>query len=264
MTPSGRPEVAVAELEGPAPWRSPVPFLWLAVAVLLTGAVAALLTGVADPSESDDARARIVAAAGEATVRDFAFSTVIAGAESDEPGLTAEGRYDADTQRVHAYASEVGRPGVRMEIIVAGRVQYMRFDEGSAFAGATGGKPWGRAELPERATPTTSTGPTAFTEDPLGRFAELGQLRGPIVRVGEERVRGVDTVHFRTTIEKAGAPVAVDLWIDGNDRFRRFRQAADVGDTRVTTTLEVFEIGEPVSIDLPPEDQVGPLEPALS
>ena len=52
------PDVPVAELEDPAPWRSPVPFLWLAIAMLLMTAVAVLVTGAADRPEEQGAPAR--------------------------------------------------------------------------------------------------------------------------------------------------------------------------------------------------------------
>ena len=78
MTTSWRRDLSVAELEEPpGPWRNPVPFLWLLIVMLLSGAVAALLTGAAEPPEDGEARARIVADAdadadaGSVTAGDF-------------------------------------------------------------------------------------------------------------------------------------------------------------------------------------------------
>ena len=276
MTPTAPTDVGVvevAELTEPEPWRSPVPFLWLAIVMLVTGAGWALATGAADAPDEEDARARIVAAAGAADEGDFAFSMVLEfegrGDNRVASTTTMEGGYDADSRRLHATAK--GSPEFEMEIIVDGKVQYLRFASGSVFADATGGKPWGRVE---RAEPLEPAEPSPFTANPLERLAELGELTSPIVRVGEERVRGVDTVHFRTTIDQpavgastgtgtggeATRAVEVDVWLDEEDRFRRLRQSFHVDGTRFTSTFEVFDLGTPVSIDLPPEDQVGPFD----
>ena len=283
MTPApADPVDVVAELEAPPPWRSPIPFLWLAIAMLVTAALAALATGAADPDEDEDAGARIVAAAGSMTATDFGFSLVIEFDEAENPALngvmmTMEGRYDADRRRTQATTSSGITPVSEMELVNdGGRVQYLRFPSGGPFPDATGGKPWGRYELPER--PEATSGPTPFTENPLERLAELGELRSPVVEVGEENVRGVRTVRYRTTIDKSERPsptgkapseeyrasmrnVRVDVWIDGTNRFRRFRESSVVADARLTTTLEVFDVGQPVTIELPPEDQVGPFDP---
>ena len=262
MTPTSSAEVPVEELDEPAPWRSPVPFLWLAVAMLVTAAVAALLTGAADPPTDGEARTRIVAAAGSATAGDFAFTMELSFDDVDEStleGMTTamEGRYDADTKRLEGHAT--GSPGFEMDLIVADRVQYFRFPAASGFAEATGGKPWGRVERPERPEKADAL---PVTGNPLERLAELGRLRSPIVRIGEERVRGVDTVRYRTTIETPETDEAqLDVWLDEDDGFRRLRQRSEINGTTLTTTFEVFDLGRPVDIQLPPEDQVGPFSP---
>ena len=255
----------VAELEGPgpAPWRSPIPFLWLAIAMLVTAALAALASGAADAPEDGDASARIVAAAGSTTAVDFAFSSsltfddagneLIAGSST-----TMEGRFDAETGRMEMHTT--GDSGFSMDTIVDDRIQYTRFPAGSLFSGATEGKPWGRRELPER---RASGGLSGASENPLARLVELGRLRSPVVRVGEEQVRGVDTVRYRTTVADIGDAVSpLEVWLDGDDRLRRYRSTSEVEETRFTMTFEVFDIGTPVTIDLPPEDQVGTFDPA--
>jgi hypothetical protein len=109
---------------------------------------------------------------------------------------------------------------------------------------------------------------TPVGENPLDTFARLGKITGPIERVGEERVRGVPTVHFRTTVDASRGMadaeslrnLLVDVWLDDDDRPLRHRQTMtldDPGGTTVVSTMESFDHGKAVAIELPPADQVG-------
>jgi hypothetical protein len=94
---------------------------------------------------------------------------------------------------------------------------------------------------------------------------------------GTEEVRGAPTRRFSVTAGPPAAPAQLvalgefdnsvpamtyDLWIDAEDRLRRVRiEAPDEArprgeENRGVYELELFEFGAPVTIDLPPFDQV--------
>jgi hypothetical protein len=113
--------------------------------------------------------------------------------------------------------------------------------------------------------------------------------------VGQEEVRGVETTHYRASMNLAEAleqapagqreqleaafeqmggadevDLPVDVWIDEDDLPRRLRiemgslfAAAGLGDGTMTMTMELFGYGEPVEIEVPPADEVTPLAEAL-
>jgi len=130
----------------------------------------------------------------------------------------------------------------------------------------------------------------------------LESLRGvtgePEVVGEDEEVRGVPTTHYRATMdleealaqapaeqrerleaafeqigssgELGDADVPVDVWIDEDDLPRRVRVEMDsmfaalgLGDGAMTMTMEYFDYGDDVSIEVPPADEVTPLSEAL-
>jgi hypothetical protein len=254
----------VADLEPPTRPRSVVPFLWLAIMMLSTGAVTAAATGAADRREPDP-QARLATAAGVLEEVDFAFEVTLAleGSDTQANGFTIEGAYDADTRRVRGTVEAAGQ---EMEFIQDGAFQYLHVPAGSPLTETAAGKSWLRIDFTgviDEAALTTPVG-----ENPLDTFARLGKITGPIERVGEERVRGVPTVHFRTTVDASRGMtdaeslrnVLVDVWLDDDDRPRRHRQTMtldDPGGTTVVSTMESFDYGKAVTIELPPADQVG-------
>ena len=130
----------------------------------------------------------------------------------------------------------------------------------------------------------------------------LESLRGttgePEVVGEEEEVRGVPTTHYRATMDLAealeqapesqreeleaafeqldsdgdlaDAEIPVDIWIDADDLPRRMRMEMDsmfaalgMGDGSMTITMELFDFGEDVNIEIPSADEVTPMAEAL-
>ena len=269
---------AVAELEGhdagEAPWRSPVPFLWLAIAMLVSAAVVALFAGWADDDDegAGEARARVVAAAGATVAEDFAFSMELGFEGTDDPLLSdvwtrAEGRFDTDTGRTHmdtTMSIPNGEVTTVMTMVADREALYVRVDGVPMFAGATGGKPWGR--IPHGPNePSRYEG--QFIDSPLDRLQELGRLTSPVTHVGSERIRGVLADQYRTTVAPSGDDVRgdsdLDVWLDDAGRMRRMRSSTLVQGVRVVMTLEAFDLGEPVTVDVPPADEVGDFDTSV-
>ena len=121
---------------------------------------------------------------------------------------------------------------------------------------------------------------------------DLGHLRS-VVRVttlGEERVRGARTTRYRATVDLTRAAesssaerrgvrglasrlgltsIPVEVWLDDQQRVRRLAQTLDLSDAprsqdlaagplprRVEVSLELFDFGLPVTITIPPAEDV--------
>ena len=125
--------------------------------------------------------------------------------------------------------------------------------------------------------------------DPTNALDALeGVSRRTVVEVGDEEVRGVSTTHYTATIdmeeayqaaqdaaEEAGtdgpiideeqfdefvaaygdAPVETDIWIDDDGLVRRQTMVIEVMGQDMTQTMEFFDYGEPVEVDIPADDE---------
>jgi hypothetical protein len=275
----------IAELDRAATPKTGIdralPFLWTAVAVLLMTAIAAVVFGLADDETPAE---RVAAASGAAQSEDFAYEATVAGGVLPTP-LTLTGTVDGDTHRLRGSldmgaltGGAGGAGGFRLELVQDGTVQYYKLPATLLPAGT---KPWFRYDLATLGVPATARTGAGSTTNPLDALRQLDAVVGDVERVGDEEVRGTDTVHFHFVVDSMKANpeaaklipaelaerlkrVPVDLWLDGKDRPRRIRQTVDTGPSAggtVTTTVEAFDFGKEVVIDLPPADQVQEIDP---
>lgn len=121
--------------------------------------------------------------------------------------------------------------------------------------------------------------------DPRDAFAYLKAVSGSIETVGGESVRGVDTTHYRATIDAAkiesmlpaeqrqglgsldgllgqaglGA-IPIDVWLDSDQRVRKLELSLELGSgsqkASASLTMELYDYGEPLDVSLPSADQV--------
>ena len=134
----------------------------------------------------------------------------------------------------------------------------------------------------------------ASSGDPTQALQFLRGAGADVAEVGKEPVRGEATTHYRGSIDmnKAAAaappeqqqafqklaqlyaqPLPVEVWIDGEGRLRKMTYAMDLSKLNpppqatagekptgsFTFTMELFEFGTPVSVTVPPADQVSDL-----
>jgi hypothetical protein len=268
----------VAELDPPASGRAgrALPFLWVVVGVLLIAAVVGAVVAGGD----DRSPAERVAAAPDA-VKDagtFAFQiTAETAIASTKNTVTIDGQVDAATKRSKAKLSLLGND---VETVTDGTFLYLHLPE---VARPAGGKSWIKVDA---AALAPGLGGGGIGTSPLQTFDEL-RAKGQVTEVGKEEVRGEDTTHFRTVLDltaqldkipagsgidadamrKQLAAVPVDVWLDGKDRIRRERVVLHLdlplggalpgaSGFDVTTTVEAFDYGKDVTIDLPPADDV--------
>ena len=260
--------VPVSELEPPTtPSAAPRLLGVLAVVLLAAAIVSAVVVQGNDRSPQE----RFVAIQGAVAEEPFAFEMTFAG---DGIELSMTGFVDPATTRTKAemdmssmLPEGAGVPP-KISMISEGTTAYLlvpvapgappqwaKIDAATLTKGATGGLPSGT--------------------NPLDSFEQLRAVDAEIEDLGEEDVRGTKTTHFRTTLDltkaldavpdpRAAAALAgmdavpVDVWLDEDDRPRRQRMTFELpgGLGKMTLTIEAFDFGKPVDIELPPADQV--------
>ncbi len=174
---------------------------------------------------------------------------------------------------------------LKMSMIVIDAKMYMKFGLLNALSGNPTTKPWTVVDTKSLGIDSGDV-LAAQGADPTQGLDFLSGLGGSAKEAGTEKVRGVDTARFDTTVDLAtllkNSPadqqaqaklmfgnktsLPVSLWIDGQNRARRFDITFEVTQQGQTipakTSYEFFGFGEKVSISAPPASQVGP-NPAL-
>jgi hypothetical protein len=119
--------------------------------------------------------------------------------------------------------------------------------------------------------------------DPTTGLQFLRGISGAITKVGAEAVRGEPTTHYRAIVDPIKAAInapdgleayiqqlvkalgskPIDAWVDSQGRVRRIRltlglSAIDASSPikSMDVTTEFYEFGTPVSVTVPPADQV--------
>ncbi len=227
-----------------------------------------------DPQSIVEATAAKTAAATPASVS--ASDSFEGGASAPNPS-TVEGAVDGDSGRVTVTA-ETGGTTLTTEIAHDGTVFYVKPPAGAQIPE---GKDWVRLDIAEF-SPGTS-GLRDFLRflqaDPLRILSFVTAGIEDVEEIGPEQIRGVDTMHYSGTVNveaaaegsdelaEAFAQLAqtsdlpefrADLWIDGEGVCRRlayeFSNPADAGGGIARTTIEFFDFGEPVDLDLPSDE----------
>jgi hypothetical protein len=199
----------------------------------------------------------------------------------DGSGVTALGGSGADA------SSRKGRFTVRtegrsIEMRVLGTTVYAQLPPGAARQKLAGGKPWIKVDSSEAASALTGPGQAPDVQ------AQLAYLRGAqhATKVGTQTVDGVATTHYRTTVPvsalkvpglKAGRPMTIDVWVDGQQRVRLEKgtlaftagsgTGADSGSARggsIDMTMHLTDFGTPVDVSAPPSGQTTDITRKLS
>jgi hypothetical protein len=174
-----------------------------------------------------------------------------------------------------------------MQIVVDGTTAYLRIPMLQALTGTSG---WLSATPEELAAAGGSLGVTGGTGDPSQLLDTLRGVAGAVDEVGPDEVRGVATTRYRATVDLADAierapevqreemqamldqlgadvtSIPVDVWVDADGLARRL--VMDFGDLAAqvmgvdgsaTLTLELFDYGEDVTIEIPDPSEVTPI-----
>ncbi len=123
--------------------------------------------------------------------------------------------------------------------------------------------------------------------DPRDVFAFLKAVSGKIDAVGTDKIRGVETNHYRAVIDTSKlaqlvpeaqrqslgtfdqaarqsglTALPLDIWIDADQRVRKLSIDIDVKQpgtdksVKGSLVVELYDYGKPLKLDLPPADQV--------
>ena len=175
--------------------------------------------------------------------------------------------------------------GWRIDAIRDGSTRYVRFP---ALAGKLPeGKAWIRSE--DGAAASDLEGLGQLTEvDPRELLEILREVSGDVETVGTETVRGAETTHYRATLDATSATASVpeadredfraladkllsqsglseiplDVWIDDDGLLRKFQldvsatQPGASEPSRAALTFEIWDVGRPVAIEVPPASGV--------
>lgn len=123
--------------------------------------------------------------------------------------------------------------------------------------------------------------------DPRDVFGLLKAVSGSIESVGTEEIRGVETSHYKATIDTAKleklvpasqreglggidkaaqqaglTEIPVEIWIDGDQQVRKLSIDVDAkqpglsASVKASLVVEVYDYGKALDLELPPADQV--------
>jgi hypothetical protein len=193
------------------------------------------------------------------------------------------GAYTLDlSQMAQASGAEPGK--LKMQTVYLHDWMYIR---SPLFEGKLpGGKPWMAIDL-RRSLKSKGIDPAALTQqqNPTDYLRYLRATSGDVTRVGQERVRGVQTTHYKATVDLRRTPkldrrsaerlvqlggsatIPTEVWVDRHHLVRRMRlqmavkMPANAGaaagqQAKVDETVELYNFGPKQRVVAPPRDEV--------
>jgi len=172
-----------------------------------------------------------------------------------------------------------------LEVIQDGDTVYVRFPLIAKDLPA--GKTWIKGDSKDLSRGQMSQFGSLAGTDPRDVFGLLKAVSGSIEAVGTEKIRGVETSHYRATIDLAkveqlvpeaqrqslggldqsakqagltGLPL--EIWIDSDQRVRKLsidldaKQPGTDASVKAAVVVELYDYGAPLELELPPADQV--------
>lgn len=230
-----------------------------------------------------------VARAADATTKPGSEKIALTGtirAAGQTISMKGSGAFDGEARR--------GRIGLDLELpgsgqtfhvdeIIDGFVFYVRLPPAASSA-LPAGKQWVRVDLRKSGTQLGVNFQQLNQGDPSQLLQYLRASSGDVKKLGEERVRGTNTTHYRATIDLRKVPdrapreqraevrrsierviqlsgtstYPIDAWIDGRDLVRRMRFAFDLErlQSRIAMTIDLYDFGTRVDAAPPPAGQV--------
>ena len=180
-----------------------------------------------------------------------------------------------------------------MEIIQDGLVVYMKYP---ALPGMPATKPWIKMDLEKMgADAGLDMGGLmqGGTSDP-SQMLEFLRGVADIDVVGDEEIRGASATHYKGTLdfdkiieeapaetrkvleasidqmsEMVGSPtIPVDVWIDDEGRVVRMKESFELSEgeadgTTMNMTIDFFDFGTPVEIEIPPASQISDFQDVM-
>jgi hypothetical protein len=176
----------------------------------------------------------------------------------------------------------------KLEVIQDGDVAYVHFPLLAKQLPA--GKTWVKGDAKTLSSADTGQlkqfGSLAGT-DPRDIFGMLKAVSGSIEAVGTDEIRGVETSHYKATIDTAKleqlvpaaqrqslggldqsvqqsglTEIPIEIWVDSEQRVRKLSIDVDAKQPgtpmamKASLVVELYDYGKALDLDLPPADQV--------
>lgn len=252
------------------------------------GGGAALATLQAAPDLAADAQSAAFEMVFEFDMPDAPMELRATGGYSGDR-MTMEMDFGSMLEGLAESAGESMPPGFDepMQMVVDGQTVYMRMPMLDMLTGTSG---WLSATPDDLAAGGDALGLTGTTSSPSQMLEMLRGIAGEVEEKGTEDVRGVSTTRYGAVLDfeevLANIPqeqreqmeaqldqiggmglesVPVDVWVGDDGLPRRLQMAFDgMGEAlgvpgSATMTLELFDWGQPIDIEVPPADEVTPL-----
>jgi hypothetical protein len=268
---------------------------WLAIGGAVV-AIAAILVvigvgGDSPPTEPSSTVAEAAAATGKLRGFKIAIDGSVRVPQSDtEIPMKGSGVIDTrggTAQLTMTMSGLPNFPGGKMKLdeVLSDYVMYVR---SAAFEDKLpGGKQWLKVDL-RKASQQFGVDPSQMTSDPTKALDQLRAVSGRVERLGREKVRGVQTTHYRAKVDLRRYPALVpadrreqvrkgmerlismigksefpqEVWIDAQKHIRRFamdfsfKVPTAPGSPEVETKIveDLYDFGTPVHVTVPSDD----------
>lgn len=261
--------------------------LFVPVALLL-GILIAAACSSKEPTVTthNDASAPTGAKAAD-VIRASVQKTQAANSVSAEYSLTIRGmKLLGDTTITGTAQSDFTNHQAAADVKALGMEIQTVLDNNTAYAkSALFGDGWYKLESTELNKITSAGTPLGnAVADPAQAFTYLKSVSDSVQTVGSEQVRGVAATHYKAQVDLAKAAqdagasaqgidklgvtsLPVDVWVDGEGRIARLAfdlslTNSQAGASSVSFTGDFFDYGKPVTVAIPPADQVHDLNTA--
>lgn len=170
--------------------------------------------------------------------------------------LTGKMVYDSEGRTRGYMTMPDPKTGGQLKIFMAGdRTNvYMR---SAMFGSLPGGRRWMGLDLPSSPDGASTLGANDDAQQGFKMLEEAGDVE----KVGEEKVLGVETTHYRGTLHSSDANGSVgspriEGWVDGQERVRRVRIIGSPSHSNVDMTMDFLDFGKVPPIAMPDADEV--------
>jgi hypothetical protein len=208
-------------------------------------------------------------------------------------GFTGTGAVDVRRERGYAtmdmseLAEKAGAPGAdagdwTMDIVFDRRFVYMKF---GLLSAALGGKSWMGFDL-ERMSEALGIDRSLIRSqqqqgaDPASTLRFLEAASGDVEEVGTEEVRGVESTHYRGTVDLSTFPgvaelggddqMEMEVWVGEDNMVRRVKWTQSINpqgtdqSVDASFTCEYYDFGAEVVVDPPPADDLQDITSAVT
>ena len=143
---------------------------------------------------------------------------------------------------------------VKFFMVAAGTHIYISSE---LFGSLPGGRKWMGMDFPSTSESTSTVGANDSAEQGFKMLEEAGDVR----KVGEEKILGVETTHYRGTLnhsdpKSSGGHPKIEAWVDGQERVRRMRLVGSPSRSNLDMTMDFFDFGKVPPITMPDPSEV--------